>query len=135
MNQNIPTYSALISDDNEGILVISLVDAPATETNWMCFKEQENIKFSIVNEDEHNSLSKILTARFECKPDPYIKLFKIDSRYKDNYKLYKEDCIKYGFKIQPKSLIKKILESNEYMCVGENGFAAYENDDTYIVND
>ena len=95
----------------------------------------ESLVIRVVNEDEHNSLSKILTARFECKPEPYIKLFKIDSRYKDNYKLYKEDCVKYGFKIQPKSLIKKILESNEYMCVGENGFAAYENDDTYIVND
>lgn len=62
MNQNIPTYSALISDDNEGILVISLVDAPATETNWMCFKEQENIKFSIVNEDEHILAGVVMVA-------------------------------------------------------------------------
>ena len=61
MKYNLPTYSALISDESEGVFVISLVDAPATETNWMCFKEQENIqenvqenvKFSIVNEDEH----------------------------------------------------------------------------------
>ena len=62
MNQNIPTYSAIISDDNEGILVISLVDAPATETNWMCFKEQENIKFSIVNEDEHILAGVVMVA-------------------------------------------------------------------------
>ena len=62
MDYNIPTYNALISDENEGILVISLVDAPATETNWMCFKEQENIKFSIVNEDEHILAGVVMVA-------------------------------------------------------------------------
>ena len=62
MKDKLPIYNALISDENEGIFVISLVDAPATETNWMCFKEQENIKFSIVNEDEHIFAGVVMVA-------------------------------------------------------------------------
>lgn len=66
MRDSLPTYSALISDESEGVFVISLVDAPATETNWMYFKEQENVqenvKFSVVNEDEHILAGVVMVA-------------------------------------------------------------------------
>ena len=86
MKDNIPTYNALISDDNEGIFVISLVDAPATETNWMCFKEQENIKFSIVNEDEH-----ILAGVVMVADKPIYRIAPDGSEY---YIVFSKDVIK-----------------------------------------
>ena len=98
MNQNIPTYSALISDDNEGILVISLVDAPATETNWMCFKEQENIKFSIVNEDEHILAGVVMVAD---KP-----IYRITPDGTEFYIVFSKDVIK--------RMAEKMLSDNTF---------------------
>lgn len=98
MNQNIPTYSALISDDNEGILVISLVDAPATETNWMCFKEQENIKFSIVNEDEHILAGVVMVAD---KP-----IYRIAPDGSEFYIVFSKDVIK--------RMAEKMLDDNTF---------------------
>lgn len=98
MNQNIPTYSALISDDNEGILVISLVEAPATETNWMCFKEQQNIKFSIVNEDEHILAGVVMVAD---KP-----IYRIAPDGTEFYIVFSKDVIK--------RMAEKMLDDNTF---------------------
>ena len=98
MNKNIPTYSALISDDNEGILVISLVDAPATETNWMCFKEQDNIKFSIVNEDEHILAGVVMVAD---KP-----IYRIAPDGTEFYIVFSKDVIK--------RMAEKMLDDNTF---------------------
>ena len=98
MNQNLPTYSALISDDNEGILVISLVDAPATETNWMCFKEQENIKFSVVNEDEHILAGVVMVAD---KP-----IYRIAPDGTEFYIVFSKDVIK--------RMAEKMLSDNTF---------------------
>ena len=89
---------ALISDDNEGILVISLVDAPATETNWMCFKEQENIKFSIVNEDEHILAGVVMVAD---KP-----IYRIAPDGSEFYIVFSKDVIK--------RMAEKMLSDNTF---------------------
>lgn len=98
MKDNIPTYNALISDENEGIFVISLVDAPATETNWMCFKEQENIKFSIVNEDEH-----ILAGVVMVADKPIYRIAPDGSEY---YIVFSKDVIK--------RMAEKMLDDNTF---------------------
>lgn len=98
MDKNLPTYNALISDDNEGILVISLVDAPATETNWMCFKEQENIKFSIVNEDEHILAGVVMVAD---KP-----IYRIAPDGTEYYIVFSKDVIK--------RMAEKMLDDNTF---------------------
>lgn len=90
LKYNLPTYSALISDESEGVFVISLVDAPATETNWMCFKEQENVKlnvkFSVVNEDEHILAGVVMVAD---KP-----IYRIAPDGAEYYIVFSKDVIK-----------------------------------------
>ena len=98
MKDKLPIYNALISDDNEGILVISLVDAPATETNWMCFKEQENIKFSIVNEDEHILAGVVMVAD---KP-----IYRIAPDRTEFYIVFSKDVIK--------RMAEKMLDDNTF---------------------
>ena len=98
MKDKLPIYNALISDDNEGILVISLVDAPATETNWMCFKEQENIKFSIVNEDEHILAGVVMVAD---KP-----IYRIAPDGTEYYIVFSKDVIK--------RMAEKMLDDNTF---------------------
>ena len=98
MKDKLPIYNALISDDNEGIFVISLVDAPATETNWMCFKEQENIKFSIVNEDEHILAGVVMVAD---KP-----IYRIAPDGTEYYIVFSKDVIK--------RMAEKMLDDNTF---------------------
>ena len=54
MNYNVlPVYEARINDENDGIYAISLVDYPAVEKDFVCFKKEEKMqKFSIDNEEE-----------------------------------------------------------------------------------
>ena len=98
LKYNLPTYSALISDESEGVFVISLVDAPATETNWMCFKEQENIKFSIVNEDEHILAGVVMVAD---KP-----IYRIAPDGTEFYIVFSKDVIK--------RMAEKMLDDNTF---------------------
>ena len=98
MKDKLPIYNALISDENEGIIVISLVDAPATETNWMCFKEQENIKFSIVNEDEHILAGVVMVAD---KP-----IYRIAPDGTEYYIVFSKDVIK--------RMAEKMLDDNTF---------------------
>lgn len=55
MATNIPFYKAFIGDELDGIFAISLVDMPAVERDFVCFKKEDEKyqKFSISNEDEH----------------------------------------------------------------------------------
>ena len=49
----IPVYEALITDDNEGILNISLVDLPAVDSNFMAFRDLEKeLKFKVQSEEQ-----------------------------------------------------------------------------------
>ena len=98
MKDKLPIYNALISDEDEGIFVISLVDAPATETNWMCFKEQENIKFSIVNEDEHILAGVVMVAD---KP-----IYRITPYGEEYYIVFSKDVIK--------RMAEKMLDDNTF---------------------
>lgn len=98
LQDKLPIYNALISDENEGIFVISLVDTPATETNWMCFKEQENIKFSIVNEDEHILAGVVMVAD---KP-----IYRIAPDGTEYYIVFSKDVIK--------RMAEKMLDDNTF---------------------
>ena len=52
--KTLPIYLATITDANDGVYAISLVDYPATEVSWVAFKEDKEIqKFSIQDEEEH----------------------------------------------------------------------------------
>ena len=50
----LPIYNATISTEEDGLLVMSLVEYPATEFNWLCFeKEEKPIKFAVQDEEKH----------------------------------------------------------------------------------
>lgn len=59
----LPVYEAKINDENDGIYAISLVDYPAVESNFVCFKSQDKIqKFSIENEEERLITGVVMVA-------------------------------------------------------------------------
>lgn len=50
----LPIYRALIDNEECGMFTISLVDLPATESDFLAFKdEKEIVKFAVADEDKH----------------------------------------------------------------------------------
>lgn len=59
---NLPIYNAEIKAVEDGVVVMSLVDEPATLTNWLCFNEDKPLnKFALV-EDEQVLLGVVMLA-------------------------------------------------------------------------
>lgn len=63
---DLPLYEALITDEEDGIVCISLVDDPAVESNWLAFakNKQPHLQFKVENEDEHIILGVVMRADF-----------------------------------------------------------------------
>lgn len=51
--KKLPVYKAVINNDSEGMFVISFVDSPATESDWLAFNEDKQpMAFSVENEEQ-----------------------------------------------------------------------------------
>lgn len=67
MNINgLPLYEALVTDEEDGIVCISLVDDPAVESNWLAFakNKQPHLQFKVEDEDEHIIFGVVMRADF-----------------------------------------------------------------------
>lgn len=54
-------YDAVIDDEQDGIFIMSLVDEPATQVNWVCFNKDKQ-QFAIVNHEEHVLAGVVMVA-------------------------------------------------------------------------
>lgn len=60
---NLPLYNATILENTDGVVVMSLVDEPATEINWVCFnKDSEYQKYAVSDTEEHCLLGVVMVA-------------------------------------------------------------------------
>jgi len=50
---NLPIYDLRLDRDDEGVFVISLVDYPAIEQDFLVFENQEEFKFTKTDEEQH----------------------------------------------------------------------------------
>ena len=74
MLRDLPLYTANISEDYDGIYAVSLVEFPATETEWVCFEKIQEQKYSIQDEDQHLLTGPIMlcqTPIYRRTPDGY----------------------------------------------------------------
>ena len=74
MLRDLPLYTANISEDYDGIYAVSLVDFPATETEWVCFEKIQEQKYSIQDEEQHLLTGPIMlcqTPIYRRTPDGY----------------------------------------------------------------
>ena len=84
--KNLPLYEAKITKDYEGLTALSLVENPAVESNFVCFKaDSKPVMFSIQNEEEHIISGVVML----CNTPIYRK--NGDFEY---YIMYKPDTIK-----------------------------------------
>lgn len=61
MNE-LPLFEAVLKEENDGIMCVSLVDMPATEKDFVLFNSQENVKFKIEDEEKHLLSSVVMVA-------------------------------------------------------------------------
>ena len=74
MLRDLPLYTANISEDYDGIYAVSLVDFPATETEWVCFEKIQEQKYSIQDEDQQLLTGPIMLCQthiYRRTPDGY----------------------------------------------------------------
>lgn len=57
----LPIYNAIISDEEDGVYAVSLVDCPATEINWVAFSKDSKLEFS-VDETKHCLTAPLMVA-------------------------------------------------------------------------
>lgn len=53
MLKGLPLYNLTITDEMDGVYKISLVDAPAIESDFLLFEENEKKRFTFSNEERH----------------------------------------------------------------------------------
>lgn len=95
----LPVYKALITDEDEGIFVISLVDMPATEVNWMCFNKNEKRQtFKITNTEQHILSGVVMTAD--------TPIYRVSPDGQEYYIMFTKDVIK--------KMAEKMLSDNTF---------------------
>lgn len=86
--KGLPLYEAKINinDDETGMFCISLVDLPATESNFVAFAEQkELLKYNVQNEEQHKVFGLVMAA--DCP------LYRRDASGYEYYITYSKETI------------------------------------------
>ena len=77
---NIPVFAVNVDDPGCSISTMSLVDDPAMSIDMVCFSKEQNMKFSIQDETQHNILTCLVRVDFPIlrvtdQGDPYYIVF------------------------------------------------------------
>ena len=77
---NIPVFAVNVDDPGCSISTMSLVDDPAMSIDMVCFSKEQNMKFSIQDESQHNILTCLVRVDFPIlrvtdEGDPYYIVF------------------------------------------------------------
>ena len=101
-------YEAKIDEFNDGIIAISLVEYPAVEKNFVCFKaNQKPVRYSIDNEEE-----RLVTGVVMLADSP---IYRRDGDY-EYYLTYSKETIK---KMAAKMLDEGTFKNNDVQHNGE----------------
>jgi len=83
----IPVYQALVTDEDTGMVRISLVDDPAVQSNFLAFDKQEKVPLYFVKDEE-----KRLVVGVVMRAD--FPIYRRDERAGEYYIIYKADTIR-----------------------------------------
>ena len=81
---NIPVFAVNVDDPGCSISAMSLVDDPAMSIDMVCFSKEQNMKFSIQDETQHNILTCLVRVDFPIlrvtqDGNPYYIVFNKDT--------------------------------------------------------
>ena len=80
----VPIFAVNVDDPGCSISTMSLVDDPAMSIDMVCFSKEQNMKFSIQDESQHNILTCLVRVDFPIlrvtdQGDPYYIVFNKDT--------------------------------------------------------
>lgn len=106
--KDIELYEALIVDEKDGILAISLVDYPAVESDFVCFKDEKKlVRFAVENEEQRIISGVVMLAD--------VPIYRRAGDY-EYYIIYSKDTIK---KMAEKMLSDGTFKQNDLQHNGE----------------
>lgn len=82
---NLPIFYCEIIDSDEGLKAISFVEHPANESDFICFSEQEELKFEIQDEEQR------IVSGVIMQPDKPI--YRRDPDGREYYVVFSKDTI------------------------------------------
>lgn len=83
----LPIYRAIIDNEEAGMVTISLVDFPATESDFQAFEEQkELIKFAVENEEKHIVRGLVMAAN--------MLIYRVHPYFGEYYIYYDADTLR-----------------------------------------
>lgn len=83
----LPIYRAVIDNEEAGMVTISLVDFPATQSDFIAFeKEKELVKFSIENEEKHLVRGLVMAAN--------MLIYRVHPLYGEYYIYYDAETLR-----------------------------------------
>ena len=98
-HNNIPIYRATVDNEDTGMVVVSLVDAPAIESDFMAFnKTQEPMRFSVQNEEQRMLLGPVMIPELPIYREtmdgmPYYIVYDAQTIHKMAEKYFAENRI------------------------------------------
>ena len=83
----IPVFDALVTDEDTGMLKISLVDEPAVMTDFLAFDRRKAVQmYSVADEEKRLVYGVVMRADFP--------IYRMDERFGEYYIVYKADTIR-----------------------------------------
>ena len=95
----IPVYQATVDEEGTGMVVVSLVDAPAIESGFMAFAKQvEPMRFSVQDEDKHLVFGPVMVPDLPIYREtmdgmPYYIVYKAETIHKMAERYFAENRI------------------------------------------
>ena len=85
--EKLPIYRAIIDNEEAGMVTISLVDFPATESDFQAFEEQKKlIKFTVENEEKHIVRGLVMAAN--------MLIYRIHPQFGEYYIYYDAETLR-----------------------------------------
>ena len=101
---DIPIFEAKITDEEDGLFALSLVDLPAVEKNFVYFKEQKQLQFTVDNEDQHLVTGVVMRSNFP--------IYRYDKSFGEYYILYTPETIS--------QMAEKMMSDNTFNRINTN---------------
>ena len=135
--KNLPLYQAEINDESEGMYCISLVDFPATESNFLAFAEAKQLlKYSVEDEDKHLVFGLVMAAnlpiyRYDDVRGEYFITYSKETIAQMAQKYladgYQNNCdTMHNFEMEDGIEMRQIFIKDTERGVNPTGFEAYE---------
>lgn len=138
----IPCYKATVDGDDTGMVVVSLVDSPAVEVDFLAFNNQKPLQFKIEDEEQRMVLGVVMRPNFpmyrydEEMGEYYIEydaetIHKMEEKFFDNMNVNNVDT-DHSFKLVDGVILTQAFFKNTEKGINPAGFEDMPDDTLFF---